>query len=66
MPLEELWQQQPNALGVRDIDSDCDVADSLMDDVYDEVGDLCGDAVLRCIRCDFACRINTLDDERFR
>lgn len=66
-PFDKLREpQQLEVLGLPDTCSDYEAADCLIDDVYDRFGDNYGDAVLKCIRCEFGCRRNSLDDERFR
>lgn len=65
-PFDKLREQQLHILGMPETSSDLDVADSLIDDVYNQAGDTYGDAVRKCIRCEFDCRRNTLDDEEFR
>ncbi|KAL1621862.1 hypothetical protein SLS54_005385 [Diplodia seriata] len=66
-PFDKLREQQHlQALGLPDTCSDYEVANRLIDDVYDEFGNAYGDAVLKCIRCEFGCRRNSLDDERFK
>ncbi|KAF4536783.1 uncharacterized protein LTHEOB_11915 [Lasiodiplodia theobromae] len=66
-PFDKLREpQELKVLGLPDTCSDYEVADCLIDEVYDKFGDTYGDAVLKCIRCEFGCRRNSLDDERFR
>ena len=69
-PLQELWKEQDGLFhtGVRqdDIMTEWRTANRMVDDLYDEAGGKYGDAVRRCIRCDFDRRANSLDDIQFQ
>lgn len=51
--------------GVPNIHTTWYTANRLIDEVYDENGKRYGDAVRRCINCDFDMKSTTLDDEAF-
>ena len=42
------------------------IADRLVDKLYSDIGHYYGDAVRRCIRCDFDRKSNCLDDVAFQ
>lgn len=69
-PLQELWKDEdgPFDTGVRQVDilTEWNTANRLVDHLYSEAGRIYGDAVRRCIRCDFDRRANSLDDIQFQ
>ncbi|KAI4708103.1 hypothetical protein J4E89_007223 [Alternaria sp. Ai002NY15] len=69
-PLQELWKEQDGLFdtGVRqdDLMTEWRTANRLVDDLYNEAGGMYGDAVRRCIRCDFDRRASSLDDIEFQ
>ncbi|KAL1635637.1 hypothetical protein SLS56_001690 [Neofusicoccum ribis] len=64
-PFEEL-RQEISGSGSSDPLSDFVIADQLVEDCYDEGGGRYGDAVRRCIRCDFDRRSMNLEEEESR
>ena len=54
-----------NADGTKHVASDFFTATRVLDQVYDKAGTRYGDAVRRCIRCEFDQRKTTLDDAAF-
>ena len=55
-----------NSDGTKHAASDFLAADRLLDDVYDQAGKRYGDAVRRCVRCEFDERSTSLEDNSFR
>jgi hypothetical protein len=49
-----------------DLMTEWNTADRLVDELYSEAGSKYGDAVRRCIRCDFDCRASSLEDVQFQ
>ena len=68
--LTELHKDEDGAqtTGIPQIDliTEWNTADRLVDELYDEAGGKYGDAVRRCIRCDFDRRASSLDDVNFQ
>ncbi|KAK2761692.1 hypothetical protein FQN54_001520 [Arachnomyces sp. PD_36] len=66
-PIEELKRPDEKVSGgISNPALDWVAADRLVEDVYDEGGSRYGDAVRRCIRCDFDQRGTSLEDEGFQ
>ena len=66
-PMEELKRTDEKISGDSSNPTlDWVAADRLVEDVYDEGGSRYGDAVRRCIRCDFDQRGTSLEDEGFQ
>jgi len=55
-----------DANGKPNILTDISAADRLLEDVYREAGNRYGDAVRRCVHCDFNQRKTTLEDDEFK
>ena len=55
-----------DANGKPNVLTDISTASRLMDDIYQEAGHRYGDAVRRCLHCDFNQRTTSLDDDAFR
>lgn len=65
-PLDQLASPQDlNPDGTKHAASDFFTATRLLDDVYDRAGGKYGDAVRRCIRCEFDHRKPSLEDDAF-
>jgi hypothetical protein len=55
-----------DAKGEANVLTEMSTAARLLEDVYQEAGNRYGDAVRRCLHCDFNQRKTSLDDDRFR
>jgi hypothetical protein len=69
-PISELQKDEdgPRDTGIPQMDvmSEWNAADRLVDELYSEAGGKYGDAVRRCIRCDFDRRASSLGDVHFQ
>ncbi|RYP46644.1 hypothetical protein DL768_007189 [Monosporascus sp. mg162] len=63
-PMSHLHKPEDGPLG--DPITEFNTADRLVDELYNEAGGKYSDAVRRCIRCDFDCRANSLEDIAFQ
>ncbi|RYP66475.1 hypothetical protein DL770_008797 [Monosporascus sp. CRB-9-2] len=63
-PMSQLHKPEDGPLG--DSMTEFNTADRLVDELYSEAGGKYSDAVRRCIRCDFDCRANSLEDIAFQ
>jgi hypothetical protein len=69
-PVSDLYKDEdgPRNTGRPQIDlmAEFNTAYRLVEDLYNEAGGKYGDVVRRCIRCDFDCRANNLEDNHFQ
>ncbi|RYP33747.1 hypothetical protein DL767_004614 [Monosporascus sp. MG133] len=63
-PISQFHKPEDGPLG--DPMTEFNTADRLVDELYNEAGGKYSDAVRRCIRCDFDCRANSLNDIAFQ